>query len=70
MEKGGIGILFFGAAIPPGIKNVITNDVALGLSSNCLIIEPKSNKKWYCLGIKFWILRKSEFRALKLLRLS
>ncbi len=42
---GGIGILFFGAAIPIGIKKLITNENALVLSKRCLIIEPNSNKK-------------------------
>jgi hypothetical protein len=43
---GGIGVLFFGAAIPIGIKKLITNETALELSKSCLIIEPKSNKKY------------------------
>lgn len=43
---GGISILFFGAATPLGIKKLITNDVALELSETCLIIEPKSTKKY------------------------
>ncbi len=43
---GGIGILFFGAAIPLGIKKLITNEVALEISRNNLILEPNSNKKY------------------------
>lgn len=48
LEKviGGISILFFGAAIPIGIKKLITNEPALELSENHLIIEPQSNKKF------------------------
>ena len=48
LEKivGGIGILFFGAAIPIGIKKLITNETAIELSKKCLIIEPQSNKKY------------------------
>ena len=43
---GGISVLFFGAGIPIGIKKFITNESALELSKRCLIIEPRSNKKY------------------------
>jgi hypothetical protein len=42
----GIGLLFFGAAIPLGIKKLIKNETALELSKKYLIIEPKSSKKY------------------------
>lgn len=42
---GGIGILFFGAAIPIGVKKLINNENALELNHGNLIIEPDSNKR-------------------------
>jgi len=38
---GGMGILFFGAAIPLGIKKIIANEDAAELNNSNLIIEPK-----------------------------
>lgn len=42
---GGISILFFGAAIPLGIKKLITNEDAVEFNNYNLIIEPNSNKR-------------------------
>ncbi|PQJ15956.1 STM3941 family protein [Aureicoccus marinus] len=42
---GGISILFFGAAIPIGIKKLIKNEIAIELNAKKLIIEPKSSKR-------------------------
>lgn len=42
---GGVSALFFGAAIPIGIKKLITNEAALEFNEQHLTIEPQSNKK-------------------------
>ena len=42
---GVVSILFFGAAIPLGIKKLITNEDALQLDNYNLIIEPNSHKR-------------------------
>jgi len=42
---GGISILFFGAAIPLGIRKLITNEDAVEFNNYNLIIEPNSNKR-------------------------
>lgn len=43
---GVVGVLFFGAAIPIGIKKLYTNEMALELSKDYLIIEPSSSNKY------------------------
>ncbi len=42
---GAVSVLFFGSAIPLGLKKLINNDDGLHLTSNALIIEPDSTQK-------------------------
>ena len=42
---GGISVLFFGASVPFGVKQSLSNDIGLEFSKAHLIKEPKSNKK-------------------------